>query len=90
MRKDTRSSKRNSNKDKKRKFTKFRERRCRFLRLGVEFVDWKDTATLQRLCSGQGKLLARKRSGTSARFQRMVRQAVKRARFMGLLPYVGN
>ena len=88
MRKVARSSKRNSNK--KRKFTKFRERRCRFLRLGVEFVDWKDTATLQRLCSGQGKLLARKRSGTSARFQRMVRQAVKRARFMGLLPYVGN
>ena len=88
MKKDARSSKRNSNK--KKKFTKFRERRCRFQRLGVEFVDWKDTATLQRLCSGQGKLLSRKRSGTSARFQRMVRQAVKRARFMGLLPYVGN
>ncbi len=86
MKRDARSSKRNS----KKKFTKFRERRCRFQRLGVDFVDWKDTATLQRLCSGQGKLLSRKRSGTSARFQRMVRQAVKRARFMGLLPYVGN
>ena len=89
MRRDSRSSK-NSNKNKKRKFTKFRERHCRFQRLGVEFVDWKDTATLQRLCSGQGKRLGRKRTGTSARFQRMVRQAVKRARFMGLLPYVGS
>ena len=88
MKKVARSSRKNSNK--KKKFTKFRERRCRFQALGVEFVDWKDTATLQRLCSGQGKLLSRKRSGTSARFQRMVRQAVKRARFMGLLPYVGN
>ena len=78
-------------KDKKnKKFKKVSERRCRFTRLGVDYVDWKDVATLQRLCTGQGKLLGRKRSGSSASFQRKVSQAVKRARYMGLLPYVGS
>ena len=75
---------------KNKKFKKVPQRRCRFTRLGVEFVDWKDVATLQRLCTGQGKLLGRKRSGSSAAFQRQVSQAVKRARYMGLLPYIGG
>ena len=75
---------------KNKKFKKVPQRRCRFTRLGVEFVDWKDVATLQRLCTGQGKLLGRKRSGSSAAFQRKVSQAVKRARYMGLLPYIGG
>jgi small subunit ribosomal protein S18 len=75
---------------KKKNFKKVRERRCRFTRLGVDFVDWKDTATLQRLCTGQGKLLGRKRSGSTAAFQRKVSLAVKRARYMGLMPYIGN
>ena len=74
----------------KKNFKKVRERSCRFTRLGVDFVDWKDVPTLQRLCTGQGKLLGRKRSGSSASFQRKVSQAVKRARYMGLLPYIGN
>ena len=74
----------------KKKFKRFRERRCRFTRLGVEFIDWKDVATLQRLSTGQGKILGRKRSGNSAKFQRMLKVAIKRARYMGLLPYVGN
>jgi len=73
----------------KKKFKKFRERRCRFIRLGVEFIDWKDVGTLQRLCTGQSKMIARKRSGTSAGFQRMAKLAVKRARFMALIPYAG-
>ena len=46
--------------------------------------------TLQRLCTGQGKILGRKRSGNHARFQRMLGSAVKRARYMGLMPYVGS
>ena len=77
-------------KRKKKNFKKLGERRCRFTRLGVEFVDWKDVQTLQRLCTGQGKLLGRKRSGSNAAFQRKVSQAVKRARYMGLMPYVGS
>jgi len=75
---------------KNKKFKRFRQRNCRFTRAKVDFVDWKDTATLQRLCTGQGKILGRKRSGTSARFQRKVKLAIKRARFMGLMPYVGG
>ena len=72
------------------KFKRVSARSCRFTRLGVEFVDWKDTGTLQRLCTGQGKILGRKRSGSCAGFQRRVSLAIKRARYMGLMPYVGS
>lgn len=54
---------------------------------GMLFVDWKDVETLRRMMSPNGKIYGRKRLGTSAREQRLVAQAVKRARFMGLLPY---
>ena len=81
---------RRDRKDSKKKFKHFKPRNCRFTRAGVEFVDWKDVATLQRLCTGQGKILGRKRSGSSAKFQRKVKEAVKRARFMALMPYVGS
>jgi len=55
---------------------------------GKTFVDYKDTETLRKLVSGNGKILSRKRTGVTAMEQRMVSQAVKRARFLGLLPYV--
>lgn len=74
----------------KKKFKRFKARTCRFERMGVELVDWKDVATLQRLSTGQSKILARKRSGTSALFQRKVKEAIKRARFMALIPYEGS
>jgi small subunit ribosomal protein S18 len=54
---------------------------------GKVFIDWKDVETLRRLMSPNGKILGRKRLSTSALEQRMVAQAVKRARFMALLPY---
>ena len=62
--------------------------RCRFTRWGVKYVDWKETQTLQRLCTGQGKMFSRKRSGNTAKFQRQFKLAVKYARFMALMPYV--
>jgi small subunit ribosomal protein S18 len=89
MNEGSRESRQSGPNNGKKKFKKFRERHCRFERLGVEYIDWKDVGTLQRLCTGQGKVIARKRSGTSARFQRMAKVAIKRARFMALLPYVG-
>jgi small subunit ribosomal protein S18 len=64
--------------------------KCRFTRSQVEFVDYKDVATLQKLVSAQGKLYGRKRTGTTAGFQRKVKVAVKRARFLALLPYVAR
>jgi len=55
--------------------------------LGITHVEWKDIDNLRRMMSPNGKILSRKRLGTSAREQRMVGQAIKRARFMSLLPY---
>lgn len=55
--------------------------------LGITHVEWKDIDNLRRMMSPNGKILSRKRLGTSAREQRMVGQAIKRARFMALLPY---
>jgi small subunit ribosomal protein S18 len=54
---------------------------------GDDYVDWKDVENLRRMMSPNGKLFGRKRLSTTAKEQRMVAQAVKRARFMGLLPF---
>ena len=64
--------------------------RCRFCRAKVKYVDWKDTQTLSRLSTGQGKMYSRKRSGNCSRHQRQFKSAVKYARFMSLLPYVAR
>jgi small subunit ribosomal protein S18 len=54
---------------------------------GKVYVDWKDAEMLRRLMSPNGKIYGRKRLATSAAEQRMLSQAIKRARFMALLPY---
>jgi small subunit ribosomal protein S18 len=74
----------------KKRYRKFSEKgRCRFCRTRGLVVDYKDVATLQKLCTTQGKLFSRKRSGNCAKHQRKVKLAVKQARFIGLMPYVG-
>lgn len=55
--------------------------------LGVMYIDYKDADNLRRMMSPNGKILSRKRLGMTAREQRLLGQAIKRARFMGLLPY---
>ena len=55
---------------------------------GEIYIDYKDTESLKKMLSGNGKILSRKRTGATAMEQRMIAQAVKRARYMGLLPYV--
>ena len=71
-----------------------RKKRCRFCtKEGCPrpaFVDYKDVSNLKKLITSQGKLYSRKRSGLCATYQRATSVAVKRARFMGLLPYVGE
>ena len=64
-------------------------KRCRFTREGVKRIDYKDMVTLQKLMTGQGKMLSRKRTGVAARYQRMIKIAIKRARYMALMPYTG-
>ncbi len=63
--------------------------KCRFCREKIAEVDYKDVATLHKLTSAQGKVFTRKRSGNCARHQRSSALAVKRARFMALVPFVG-
>ena len=55
---------------------------------GKVYIDYKDTESLRKMISGNGKILSRKRTGASAMEQRMLAKAVKRARYMALLPYV--
>ena len=54
---------------------------------GTLFVDYKDVDSLRRLMSPNGKIYSAKRLGVSAREQRMIAKAIKRSRYMGLLPY---
>jgi len=54
----------------------------------VKHIDYKDTDTLRRYLSSFGKIVPRKRSGVCAWHQRKLAQAIKRARFMGFLPFV--
>jgi len=73
-----------------RKRNRFREiLKCRFCRDKVEHIDYKDIHFLQKLVTTQGKLYSRKRSGNCAKHQRQVCQALKQARFLALMPYVG-
>jgi len=60
---------------------------CRFCRRQEKYVDYKDIDTLQRLLTNRGKIYSRKRSGNCASCQRKVKNAIKRARFMALLPF---
>jgi small subunit ribosomal protein S18 len=83
------SGRRRSPSRRKRK-SDFREQaKCRFCRDKVDEVDYKDIASLSKMTTHQGKLYSRKRSGNCARHQRSCKRAIKYARFLGLMPYVG-
>ncbi len=64
-----------------------RRRYCRFTAEGVDHIDYKDLATLKANVTEAGKIVPSRITGTSARFQRQLAQAIKRARFLALLPY---
>ena len=65
-----------------------KKKTCRFKRAGIKYVDYKDPEFLKKFLNEQGKILPRRITGTSLKFQRKVAQAVKRARSLALLPYV--
>ncbi|MCU0339904.1 MAG: 30S ribosomal protein S18 [Spirosomaceae bacterium] len=67
-----------------------RKKYCRFKKAGIKFIDYKDPNFLLKLVNEQGKILPRRLTGTSLKYQRKVAQAIKRARHLGLLPYVGD
>jgi len=63
---------------------------CRFKKMGIKYIDYKDPDFLMRFLNEQGKILPRRITGNSLKFQRRLAVAVKRARQIALLPYVGD
>lgn len=61
---------------------------CRFKKMGIRYVDYKDAEFLKKFLNEQGKMLPRRITGNSLKFQRKVAQAIKKARQLALLPYV--
>ena len=79
--------------EKQEKFQSFSRPKLKITRTaesGEVYIDYKDTESLRKTMSGNGKILARKRTGANAMEQRMLAKAVKRARYIGLLPYVSS
>jgi len=69
----------------------FRRRKfCRFTADGVTEIDYKDLNTLKQYVGESGKIVPSRITGTKARYQRQLATAIKRARFLALLPYTDN
>lgn len=56
----------------------------------IKYVDYKDTETLKNFIDSQGRILGRRKTKLSAKRQREIKNAIKRARFMGLMPYIAS
>jgi len=61
---------------------------CRFRKNRIRYIDYKDPEFLKKFVNDQGKILPRRLTGTSLKFQRKIASAIKRARHIALLPYV--
>ncbi|MCC7333214.1 MAG: 30S ribosomal protein S18 [Flavobacteriales bacterium] len=67
-----------------------KEKYCRFKKNKIKYIDYKDEKFLLAFVNEQGKLLPRRITGTSLKYQRKVGQAIKRARHLALMPYVAD
>ena len=63
---------------------------CRFTQNNIKYIDYKDVKLLQRYVTEQGKIIPKRITGTSSKYQRQLALAIKRARHMALLPYVAD
>ena len=63
---------------------------CSFKKSGIKYIDYKDPDFLLKLVNEQGKILPRRLTGTSLKYQRKVSQAIKRSRHLALMPYVAD
>jgi small subunit ribosomal protein S18 len=61
---------------------------CRITKAGIKYIDYKDPKFLYQFLNDQGKILPRRLTGTSIKYQKKITQAVKRARHIAVLPYV--
>ena len=66
------------------------EKYCRFERSGIKYIDYKSPDFLLKLVNDNGKIMPRRITGTSLKFQRKVAQAIKRARHLAIMPYVAD
>ncbi len=67
-----------------------KEKFCRFRKSRIKYIDYKDSNFLLKFVNDQGKILPRRITGTSLKYQRKVSTAVKRARHLALMPYTGD
>ena len=63
---------------------------CRFTQNDVKYIDYKDVKLLQRFVNEQGRIIPKRITGTSAKYQRELSAAIKRARHMAILPFVSD
>lgn len=63
---------------------------CRFTQNNIMYIDYKDVKLLQKYTTEQGKIIPKRITGTSSKYQRQLALAIKRARHMALLPYVSD
>jgi small subunit ribosomal protein S18 len=63
---------------------------CRFRKNNIKYIDYKDADFLLRFINEQGKILPRRLTGTSTKYQKKVSRAIKRARHLSLLPFVAD
>ncbi len=67
-----------------------RKKQCPFQASGIKEIDYKDIATLQQFITERGKIIPRRITGVSSHYQKLLTQAIKRARHMALLPFVAQ
>jgi len=67
-----------------------KKRKCYFTENNINYIDYKDTELLLKFLNVHGKILPRRITGTSARHQRLLANAIKRARYMSLIPYTNE
>lgn len=67
-----------------------RRKFCKFTAEGIDSIDYKDLDTLKEYISENGKVIPSRITGTKARYQRQLATAIKRARYLALIPYTDN
>ena len=67
-----------------------KKRACRFTAAGTIYIDYKDEKLLRKFINEQGKIIPKRITGTSAKYQRQLVQAIKRARHIALLPFTSE
>lgn len=71
-------------------FSNRKKKRCPFVSSGIKHIDYKDIETISQFITGKGKILPKRITGVSHYYQKMLANAIKKARYMALLPFVSE